>query len=56
MPTMADVAARATVSSALSGDAERIRAPVLRRVVEAAQDLEDILDDMAGSLTLDVAP
>jgi DNA-binding LacI/PurR family transcriptional regulator len=55
MPTMADVAARAgvsvaTVSRALSGDRSRVSAPVLQRIIEAAEELAYTPNNLARNM------
>jgi DNA-binding LacI/PurR family transcriptional regulator len=55
MPTMADVAARAgvsvaTVSRALSGDPTRVSPPVLQRIIDAAEELEYIPNNLARNM------
>jgi len=55
MPTMADVAARAgvsvaTVSRALSGDRKSVSAPVLQRVLEAAEELSYTPNNLARNM------
>ena len=55
MPTMADVAARAgvsvaTVSRALSGDRSLVSAPVLQRIIEAAEQLDYTPNNLARNM------
>jgi DNA-binding LacI/PurR family transcriptional regulator len=55
MPTMADVAERAgvsvaTVSRALSDDPQRVSPLVLRRIIEAAEELEYIPNNLARNM------
>jgi DNA-binding LacI/PurR family transcriptional regulator len=55
MPTMADVAARAgvsvaTVSRALSGDRNLVSAPVLQRIIEAAEELDYTPNNLARNM------
>jgi DNA-binding LacI/PurR family transcriptional regulator len=55
MPTMADVAARAgvsvaTVSRALSGDRSLVSAPVLQRIIEAAEELDYTPNNLARNM------
>jgi LacI family transcriptional regulator len=55
MATMADVAARAgvsvaTVSRALSDDPKRVSAPVLQRIIDAAEELDYIPNNLARNM------
>ena len=55
MATMADVAARAgvsvaTVSRALSGEPKRVSQPVLQRIIDAAEELEYIPNNLARNM------
>jgi LacI family transcriptional regulator len=55
MATMADVAARAgvstaTVSRALSGDSTKVSPPVLQRIIDAAEELEYIPNHLARNM------
>ena len=55
MPTMADVAARAgvsaaTVSRALSGDPKQVSASALQRIIDAAEELEYIPNNLARNM------
>jgi len=60
MPTMADVAERAgvfveTVSRAPSGDPRQVSTSALKRIIDAADDLEYIPNNLARNMRADTA-